>query len=100
MKYKRAINLSLTEHETVTVPDDEIWSVVIFKPAKGDNIWGNFKIISDAFDQTNNLTSAAGTPFRMGGGGQFLSYILVGLYQLLGWLLASNKNSAKEVSLA
>lgn len=99
MKYKRAINLSLTSHEIVTVPDDEIWSVIIFKPAKGDHIWGNFKIISGNFDQTNEVTSVAGTPFRMGGG-QFLSYILMGLYQLLGWLLASNKNSAKEVSLA
>lgn len=67
MKYKRAINLSLTSHEIVTVPDDEIWSVIIFKPAKGDHIWGNFKIISDNFDQTNEVTGVAGTPFRMGG---------------------------------
>ena len=74
MKYKRAINLSLTSHEIVTVPDDEIWSVIIFKPAKGDHIWGNFKIISDSFDQTNEVTGVAGTPFRMGGGTVFKLY--------------------------
>lgn len=99
MKYKRAINLSLTEHETVTVPDDEIWNVIIFKPAKGESIWGKINTTSKDFERTDDLTNVAGTPFRMGGA-QFLSYTLLGMYQWLDWLLVSNKNSAKEVSLA
>ena len=67
MKFKRAINLSLTDHEIVTIPDDEIWNVVIFKPAKGDHIWGKFNTASNDFEQTNDLTNIAGTPFKMGG---------------------------------
>lgn len=74
MKYKRAINLSLTDHEIVTIPDDEIWNVVIFKPAKGDYIWGKFNTASDDFEQTNDLTNIAGTPFKMGGGTVFKLY--------------------------